>query len=134
LSGGIGTWIVCGGPYYLISMAFAAANMFILIRLIAGIAFTIAGGLVGFIAISSVKGPRAVIVFYLYLISLTIYFSGFACLASLSYPGSAFLSGRKVILASIPILFISPIVTTFTGHDSAVYLVIIYVFIGTMLL
>lgn len=133
LSGGIGTWIACGGPYYLISMAFAAANMFVLIRLIAGIAFTIAGGLIGFIAISSVKGPRAGIVFYLYLISLTIYLSGFACLASFSYPGSSFLSGRKIILASIPILFISPVVTTFTGHDSAVYLVVIYLFIGTLL-
>lgn len=134
LSGGIGTWIACGGPYYLISMAFAAANMFVLIRLLAGIAFTIAGGLIGFIAVSSVKGPRAGIVFYLYLVSLTIYLSVFACLASFSYPGSAFLSGRKVILTSIPVLFISPIVTTFTGHDSAVYLVVIYVFIGILLL
>ena len=133
LSGGIGTWIACGGPYYLISMAFAAANMFVLIRLIAGIAFTVGGGLIGFIAISSVKGPRAGIVFYLYLISLTVYLSAFACLASFSYPGSAFLSGRKVILLSIPILFISPIITTFTGHDSIVYLVVIYVFIGVLL-
>ncbi|OJJ00149.1 hypothetical protein ASPVEDRAFT_70410 [Aspergillus versicolor CBS 583.65] len=134
LSGGIGTWIACGGPYYLISMAFAATNMFILIRLVAGLAFTIAGGLIGFVAVSGVNGPRAGIVFYLYLVALTTYFSGFACLASFSYPGSSFLSGRKVIFACIPILFISPIVTTFTGHDSAIYIAVIYVFIGALIL
>ncbi|KAL4810198.1 hypothetical protein BDV18DRAFT_54428 [Aspergillus unguis] len=134
LSGGIGTWIACGGPYYLISMAFAATNMFILIRFLAGLAFTAAGGLIGFIAVSGVNGPRAGIVFYLYLVALTAYFSGFACLASFSYPGSSFLSGRKVIFAFIPILFISPIVTTFAGHDSAIYIAVIYVFIGFLIL
>ncbi|GKZ26017.1 hypothetical protein AbraIFM66951_006769 [Aspergillus brasiliensis] len=134
LSGAIGTWIACGGPYYLISMAFAAANMFVLIRLIAGIAFTVAGGLIGFICISAVKSPRAGIIFYLYLIALTLYFSCFASLASFSYPGSTFLSGRKIIFACVPVLFISPIVTTFTGHDSAIYLAVIYVFIGLLLL
>ncbi|KAF3023853.1 hypothetical protein E8E15_004983 [Penicillium rubens] len=134
LSGAIGTWIACGGPYYLISMAFAAANMFVLIRLIAGIAFTVAGGLIGFVAISGVRGPRAGIIFYLYLIALTIYFSTFASLASFSYPGSTFLSGRKSIIMCIPILFLSPIITAWTGHDSAVYLTVIYIFIGVLLL
>ncbi|KAJ5357846.1 hypothetical protein N7541_005004 [Penicillium brevicompactum] len=134
LSGAIGTWIACGGPYYLISMAFAAANMFVLIRLIAGIAFTVAGGLIGFVAISGVRGPRAGIIFYLYLIALTIYFSTFASLASFSYPGSTFLSGRKSIIYCIPILFLSPIITTWAGNDSAIYLAVIYVFIGVLLL
>ncbi|KAJ5632892.1 Glycosyl transferasefamily 1 [Penicillium lividum] len=134
LSGAIGTWIACGGPYYLISMAFAAANMFVLIRLIAGIAFTVAGGLIGFVAISAVRTPRAGIVFYLYLVALTIYFSTFACLASFSYPGSTFLSGRKAIFMCIPILFLSPIITTFVGNDSAVYIAVLYLCIGVLLL
>ncbi|KAF3390281.1 hypothetical protein F1880_008989 [Penicillium rolfsii] len=134
LSGAIGTWIACGGPYYLISMAFAAANMFVLIRLIAGIAFTVAGGLIGFIGISSVRGPRAGIIFYLYLIGFTIYFSTFASLASFSYPGSTFLSGRKPIILCIPILFLGPVITTFAGNDSAIYLATLYVFIGVLLL
>jgi hypothetical protein len=43
LSGAIGTWISIGGTYYLISMAFSAANMFVLTRLIGGLAFTLAG-------------------------------------------------------------------------------------------
>lgn len=134
LSGAIGAWIGCGGPYYLVSMAFAAANMFILTRLIAGIAFTIATGLIAFIAISAVRGALAGIIFYLYLIALTTYFSVFASLASFSYPKSSFLSGRKVIFVCVPILFISPILTTFTGHDVAIYLAVLYAFLGCLLL
>ncbi|KAE8161192.1 hypothetical protein BDV40DRAFT_301645 [Aspergillus tamarii] len=134
LSGAIGTMIACGGPYYLISMAFAASNMFVLIRLIAGVAFTIAAGLIGFIVISGVKSPQAGIIFYLYLVALTIYLTTFATLASFSYPGTGFLSGRKVIFSCIPILFVSPIITTWSGHDSAIYLAVLYVFIGFLLL
>jgi hypothetical protein len=37
ISGAIGTWISIGGTYYLISMAFSAANMFVLTRLIGGL-------------------------------------------------------------------------------------------------
>ncbi|KAL2002885.1 hypothetical protein VTN02DRAFT_5671 [Thermoascus thermophilus] len=133
LSGAIGTWISCGGSYYLISMAFSAMNMFVLIRLIAGLAFTVAGGLIGFVAISILKSPRAGIVFYLYLIVLTAYLSVFATIACFSFPGTTFLSGRKVILVCIPILFISPIVTTFTGHDSAIYIAVLYFFTGVLL-
>lgn len=134
LSGAIGTWIACGGPYYILSMAFSVANMFILIRLIAGIAFTVAAGLIGFITIASVKGPVAGIIFYLYLIALTTYFSTFASLASLSYPRSSFLSGRKVIFACTPILFIAPITTAFAGHDVVIYLVVLYSFLCCLLL
>ncbi|KAJ5288588.1 Glycosyl transferase family 1 [Penicillium angulare] len=134
ISGATGTWIACGGPYYLVSMAFAAANMFVLIRLFAGIAFTLAGGLIGFVIISAVQNPRSGIVFWLYLVSLTIYFCTFASLASFSYPGSAFLSGRKAILLCIPISFLSPIISTFAGNDLAIYLVVLYFLTGVLLL
>ncbi|KAJ5738394.1 hypothetical protein N7493_001549 [Penicillium malachiteum] len=132
LSGTIGTWVFIGGHYYLISMAFSAANMFVLIRLVAGIAVTLAGGLIGFIAVSTTSSPRAGIVFYLYLVSLTIYFCTLAALATFSYPGSAFLSGRKAIVLCIPLLFLSPIITTFTGYDSVVYICILYALTGAL--
>ncbi|RHZ71547.1 hypothetical protein CDV55_108784 [Aspergillus turcosus] len=134
LSGAVGTWIACGGSYYLISMAFAATNMFVFIRLIAGFAFTAAVGLIGFIVISAVKGPGPGIVFYLYLVALTLYFTIFASLACFSYPGSKFLSGRKAIFACIPVLFISPIVTRWSHHDVIIYLIVLYTFIGLLLL
>ncbi|KAK2764485.1 hypothetical protein FQN54_009180 [Arachnomyces sp. PD_36] len=134
LSGAIGTWIACGGSYYLISMAFSAMNMFVLTRLIAGFAFTLAGSLIGFVVMSSVKGPRAGIIFFLYFIALTVYLTTFAAIASFSFPGTSFLSGRKIILICIPFLVVSPVVTMFTGHDSAIYIAVIYVFIGALVL
>lgn len=134
LSGAIGTWIACGGSYYLISMAFSAMNMFVLTRLIAGFAFTIAGSLLGFVVMSGVKGPRAGIIFFLYFIALTVYLTTFAAIASFSFPGTSFLSGRKVILLCIPFLVVSPVVTMFTGHDSAIYIAVLYVFIGMLVL
>jgi glycosyltransferase involved in cell wall biosynthesis len=132
LSGAIGTWISLGGSYYLVSMAFSAMNMFVLTRLIAGLAFTILGGLIGFIAISCTQGPREAVIFFLYLFGLTAYLTLFATLASFTYPGTSFLSGRKIILSCMPMLFLSPIVTTFVGHDSLVYLLVLYAFIGLL--
>ncbi|KAF7511371.1 hypothetical protein GJ744_004560 [Endocarpon pusillum] len=132
LSGAIGTWISCGGSYYLISMAFSATNVFVLTRLIAGLAFTIAGALVGFAAISGARGIHAGIIFALYLFALTAYLTLFAAVASFQFPGTTFLSGRKVIILCIPWLFVSPIITMFSGYDSIVYLSVIYVFIGLL--
>lgn len=132
LSGAIGTWVSLGGSYYLVSMAFSAMNMFVLTRLIAGLAFTVLGGLIGFIAISCTQGPREAVIFFLYLFALTAYLSLFATLACLTYPGTAFLSGRKIILSCMPMLFLSPIITTFVGHDSLVYLLVLYAFIGLL--
>lgn len=134
LSGAIGTWISCGGSYYLISMAFSAMHMFVLTRFVAGMAFTIAGGLIGLVVMSAVKGGVQGAVFLLYFVALTAYLSLFAAISCFQFPGSSFLSGRKVIIMGIPILFISPIVTTFAGHDTIVYLSIMYLFIGVMFL
>ncbi|PGH09664.1 hypothetical protein AJ79_05630 [Helicocarpus griseus UAMH5409] len=129
LSGAIGTWISCGGSYYLVSMAFSAMNMFVLTRLIAGLGFTIFAGLVGFIGISIAEGPRAGLIFFLYLFALTAYLTFFAAIASFTFPGTSFLSGRKIIIACIPFLFISPIITVFAGNDIVVYLCVLYAFI-----
>ncbi|KAH8694067.1 glycosyl transferase [Talaromyces proteolyticus] len=132
LSGAIGTWISIGGTYYLISMAFSAMNMFVLTRLVAGLAFTFLAGLVGFITISCVQGPREAVIFFLYLFALTAYLSLFATLACFTYPGTSFLSGRKVILLCLPTLFLSPIITTFVGYDALVYLIVLFCFIGLL--
>lgn len=133
LSGAIGTWISCGGSYYLVSMAFSATNVFVLTRLIAGLAFTIAGGVIGFAVIAGVRGIHAGVVFTLYMIGLTAYLTLFAAVASFQFPGTAFLSGRKLIIFCIPWLFVSPIVTMWSGYDSIVYLTVLYIFLGFLL-
>ncbi|KAF2458193.1 hypothetical protein BDY21DRAFT_420854 [Lineolata rhizophorae] len=130
LSGAIGTWISIGGTYYLISMAFSAANMFVLTRLIGGLAFTLFGGLIGFIVISAVEKVQSGLIFFFYLFGLTSYLSVLAALSSFQAPGSSFLSGRKIIIMLIPILGISPILTLFIdGADSIIYLTVLFIFV-----
>ncbi|ETN38635.1 uncharacterized protein HMPREF1541_06672 [Cyphellophora europaea CBS 101466] len=134
LSGATGTWIAVGGSYYLVSMAFSAMNVFVLTRLIAGLAFTIAGALIGFVIIAGVEGPGSGIVFFLYLIAFTTYLVLFAAIASFQMPGSAFLSGRTYILICLPILLISPLVTIWSRHDVYIYISVFYVLIGSLVL
>jgi hypothetical protein len=92
LSGAIGTWITCGGGYYLASMAFSAMNLFVVTRLLGGFAFTLIVGFVGFVAFTCLTGVRAAVVFFLYLIALTTYLCLFAALANFQFSGSAFQS------------------------------------------
>src|SRR2546421_318156 len=133
LSGAIGTWISVGGSYYLISMAFSASNMFVLSRLIGGLAFTIAGGLLGFIIIAAVRTFHGAIIFFFYLVALTSYLSLLAALSNYQFPGSSFLNGRVLVICIIPMLTISPIITTWVKHhDSVIYLTVIYIFIGCL--
>jgi hypothetical protein len=90
ISGAVGTWITCGGSYYLISMAFSAMNMFVVTRLAGGLAFTLAVAAIGLAAVGAVNGIIAGIIFVLYLVALTSYLCLLASLANFSYPGSSF--------------------------------------------
>ena len=135
LSGAIGTWISIGGTYYLISMAFSAANMFVLTRLIGGLAFTFAASVVGFIVIAAVVNVQSGAIYFFYLFGLTSYLSVLAVLSTYQVPGSAFLNGRKAIIALIPTLVISPVITIWVpGHDIFIYPCILYLFVGFLLL
>lgn len=137
LSGAIGTWISIGGTYYLISMAFSAANMFVLTRLVGGLAFTLAGCVLGFVVISAVSGPGNGAVFFFYLLGLTTYLTVLAVLSTYQVPGSSFLNGRKIIIMVVPTLIISPILTIFIGlhhKDIYIYVGVLYVFVSLLIL
>jgi hypothetical protein len=92
ISGAVGTWITCGGSYYLISMAFSAMNLFVITRMVGGLAFTLIVAIVGFAIVGGISGIIAGIVFFLYLLVLTAYLILLASLANYQYPGSAFQS------------------------------------------
>ncbi|KAH8674812.1 hypothetical protein BGZ60DRAFT_448441 [Tricladium varicosporioides] len=135
LSGAIGTWITCGGTYYLASMAFSAMNYFVLTRLLGGLAFTLVVGLVGLLILTFQVGFYSGVVFFLYLIGLTTYLCLLAALANYQTANSAYQSGRRAILLCIPILFLSPVVTIFVPyHDMTVYLTVLYIFVIMLLL
>lgn len=123
ISGAVGTWITCGGSYYLISMAFSAMNMFVVTRLIGGLAFTLVCSCIGLAAVGALKGIAAGVVFFLYLIALTSYLCLLASLANFSYPGSAFESVRCQV--TLPGLYAYSLVGTphyHYGHPVLIYI------------
>lgn len=92
ISGSIGTWIACGGTYYMASMAFSAMNYFVITRLIAGFVFLLISGALGFVIIAAVTGAAQALTFFLYFIALTTYLSLLASLANFNLNGSSFQS------------------------------------------
>jgi hypothetical protein len=134
LCGAIGNWISSGGSYYLYSMAFGAMNMFVLSRFIAGLAMCFLGGLLALIVIGIVKGFYGGFIFFIYFVFLTTYLSALATLAIYQLPDFMFQSGRLVIIQCIPILFLSPILTTFVGHDIIIYPIVLAVFLLSLML
>jgi hypothetical protein len=135
LSGAIGTWISIGGTYYLISMAFSAANMFVLTRLVGGLAFTLAGCLLGFIVIAIVQSVEIAAIFFVYLFGLTTYLTVLAVLSTYQIPGSSFLNGRRIIIMVVPTLTISPVLTIFIKDlDIYIYPCILYIFVSLLIL
>ncbi|KAK5058785.1 hypothetical protein LTR84_011049 [Exophiala bonariae] len=127
LSGGTGTWIAHGGTYYLGSMAFSAMNMFVLTRFIAGMSLALITGITGLVILSIVRGSSAGLVFFFYLLGFTSYLNLFAAISCYQFPGTAFLSGRKQVFACLPILILSPIITTWSGHDIFVYSMVLFI-------
>ncbi|KAF2273409.1 uncharacterized protein EI97DRAFT_383718 [Westerdykella ornata] len=135
LSGAIGTWISIGGTYYLISMAFSAANMFVLTRLIGGLAFTAAASVLGFVVVGTVVNVQSGAIFCFYLFGLTSYLSVLAVLSTYQVPGSAFLNGRKTVIVILPTLIISPLLTIWVpGHDIIIYPCVLYLFVIFLIL
>ncbi|KAK5080764.1 hypothetical protein LTR05_008469 [Lithohypha guttulata] len=133
LTGGIGTWVASGGSYYLYAMAYPAMNMFVITRWIAGVALCCGAGILGFVVIAAVKGPYLAAIFFLYLILLTTYLSTLATMAIYQLPGFMFQSGRIMVAMCIPILFVSPLVTLWVGHDTLIYLCVLAVFVVALL-
>ncbi|KAL5333162.1 hypothetical protein BJX70DRAFT_403870 [Aspergillus crustosus] len=132
--GGFGSWISSGGTYYLYAMAFPAMSMFVMTRFIAGLAVALVGGLIAMIVIGCIKGFAAGVLFFLYFFFLSAYLMVLSVLAIYQLPGFHFQSGRTVIMTCIPILFISPIVTLWVGHDSVIYLCLLGLFLLSLLL
>lgn len=135
LSSAIGTWISIGGSYYLNSVAFPAANLYVSTRFIGGLVITLIGGVVGFVFYVAFSGRVADgIVFFLYFVALTTYLSLMAVLSCYQYLGSAFQNGRTAIFKTVLILAVAPVLTILLpGNDTIIYLVTLYIFLGVLI-
>lgn len=99
-------------------------------RLSGCIVLSLTVGILGFVGLGSQRGWYAGLVFILYLMALNTYLNILGILATMHRDGSPLPSGRTVLMKSLPILLISPVLSTFVhGHDFLIYIVVIYIFL-----
>ncbi|KAF2017682.1 glycosyltransferase family 4 protein [Aaosphaeria arxii CBS 175.79] len=131
--GAVGSWISSGGCYYIYASAFPAMNMFVLTRFVAGVALILLGGSLSLLVAGITQGILNALVFVFYFAMLSTYLLTLSALSIYQVPGSSFQSGRSVIMACIPILFISPVLTIWVQHDIAVYVCVLTTFLASLL-
>lgn len=134
MTGGITGWVGSTGGFYLFNYAFDNMTHFFVQRFSAAFMLTSVVAFCGFIAFGIEYSWFAGFIFVLYLFALTTFLNLLGVFATMHREGSPLTSGRIAMWKCIPILFISPIVTTFVnGHDLLIYMLVIYTFLGVLL-
>ncbi|THX33102.1 hypothetical protein D6D10_07915 [Aureobasidium pullulans] len=134
MTGGITGWVGSTGGFYLFSFAFDNMAHFIVQRFSAAFILTTIVAFCGFFAFGAQVSWFGGFVFLIYLYALTTFLNLLGMFATMHRLGCPLTSGRTAMWRCIPILFISPILTTFVnGHDLLIYLLIIYTFIIMLL-
>ncbi|CAG7564503.1 unnamed protein product [Fusarium equiseti] len=135
LTAGVTGWVGSVGHFYMAHYAYDNMIYFHVQRLSGGFVLTLAiaiGGLIGF---SIQRSVSAGLVFVAYLVCIATYFNILGVMSTMHLHEAPLASGRKVILQTLPILLVSPIISTFiNGHDLEIYLIVMYVFLVIILL
>ncbi|KAK3682047.1 hypothetical protein B0T22DRAFT_432377 [Podospora appendiculata] len=127
LSAGVTGWVGSVGNYYLCNYAYNNMVYFHVQRLSGGFILSFLVAVVGTIifCIKTSVGPA--FVFFAYLMLISTYLNVLGIMATMYQQGSPLTSGRTVLWRTIPILFLSPLISTFLdGHDLLVYLTVGY--------
>ncbi|KAH0279928.1 glycosyltransferase family 4 protein, partial [Aureobasidium melanogenum] len=134
MTGGITGWVGSTGGFYLYNFAFDNMSYFIVQRFSAAFVLTTIVALCGFFAFGAQVSWFDGFVYLIYLYALTTFLNLLGMFATMHRLGCPLTSGRTAMWRCIPILFISPILTTFVnGHDLLIYLLIIYTFVIALL-
>lgn len=130
LTAGVTGWVGSIGNYYLCHYAYDNMAYFHVQRLSGGFVLTLIVAAVGF-AITAVQySPLVGLVFVAYIILIATYMNLLGIMATMHQTGSPLTSGRIALWRALPVLFISPIVSSFVnGNDLAIYLPVAYGFL-----
>ncbi|KAK3349640.1 hypothetical protein B0T25DRAFT_582541 [Lasiosphaeria hispida] len=130
LSAGVTGWVGSVGNYYLCHYAYGNMVHFHVQRLSGGLVLSLPVGLFGAVIISIKVSLGPALTFFAYLILISTYLNILGILATMHQRGSPLPSGRTVLWRTIPVLFISPIMSSYLGgHDLAIYLSVGYGFL-----
>lgn len=134
ISAGVTGWVGSIGNYYICNYAYDNMIYFHVQRLSGGFVLTVLVGIVGFIIFAAKVDVATGIVFFLYLIAIAMYLNVLGVMATVHQHGSPLTSGRTVLWRTIPVLFLSPLISAFVpGHDVIVYLPVTYGFLVLIL-
>ncbi|KAF3761887.1 family 4 glycosyltransferase [Cryphonectria parasitica EP155] len=135
ISAGVTGWVGSIGNYYICNYAYDNMIYFHVQRLSGGFVITILVGIVGFIIFTVKVNVLSGIVFFLYLVAISMYLNILGVMATMHQRGSPLTSGRTVLWRTIPTFFLSPLISTFSpGHDLQIYLPVAYGFLFLILI
>ncbi|PNY28004.1 Uncharacterized protein TCAP_02071 [Tolypocladium capitatum] len=134
LTAGITGWVGSTGSYYLAHYAYDNMTYFHVQRLSGGFALTCVVGVCGLIGFTVEYSVAVGFVFVAFLIVITTYLNLLGVMATMHQPASPITSGRTVLWRTIPVLLLSPIISSFiNGHDLIIYLPVAYTVILLLL-
>jgi hypothetical protein len=153
ITAGVTGWVGSVGGLYLYAWAFDNMNFFLVQRLSGGFIISVIVSICGLIIFSLQIAPRVGLVFGAYVLMLSTYlnilgkytqhiepideiadqFEG--VMSTMHRQGSPLTSGRVVLWRTIPLLAVSPLVSTFVvGYDLAIYLNVTVLFVLLLLI
>ncbi|KAK5662693.1 hypothetical protein OQA88_8609 [Cercophora sp. LCS_1] len=134
LSAGITGWVGSVGNYYLAHYAYGNMTHFHVQRLSGGFILTLLAGFTGTLVFFLKTTLLCALTFLAYLMLISTYLNLLGVLATMHQRGSPLTSGRTVLWRSIPLLFVSPAISSLiNGYDLAIYLSTGYMFLGLLL-
>ncbi|VBB79640.1 Putative Glycosyltransferase Family 4 [Podospora comata] len=135
LSAGVTGWVGSVGNYYLYNYAYNNMVFFHVQRLAGGFALTLLVGVVGTVIHIVKVGVAPAFTYFAYLVLISTYLNVLGIMATMHQHGTPLTSGRTVLWRTLPLLFISPIVSTYlNGHDLEIYLSVGFGFLILLLI
>jgi hypothetical protein len=130
LTAGITGWVGSVGNFYMAHYAYDNMIYFHVQRMSGGFFLSLSIAICGLVAFSLTKSVSAGFVFAAYMICISTYLNILGVLSTMHLYEAPLTSGRKLILQTLPLLLISPILSTFiNGHDLAIYFPVMYTFL-----
>ncbi|KAJ4420671.1 hypothetical protein N0V82_004237 [Gnomoniopsis sp. IMI 355080] len=135
ISAGVTGWVGSIGNYYICNYAYDSMIYFHVQRLSGGFILTSIVGLVGFLIFALKVDVVSGVVFFLYLIAISMYLSLLGVMATMHQRGSPLTSGRTVLWRTIPVFFLAPLLSTFfPDYDLQIYIPVAYFFLVLILI
>ncbi|KAK1753914.1 hypothetical protein QBC47DRAFT_429327 [Echria macrotheca] len=135
LSAGITGWVGSIGNYYLAHYAYGNMVHFHVQRLSGAFVLSIIVGITGALLFYFKLSLGAALTFFAYFMFISTYLCLLGILSTMYQPMSPFTSGRTVLWRTIPLLFLSPVISSFfNNYDLIIYLSVEYGFLSLLLL